>query len=88
MFLRLFRYGIRTRDNYKIGCQDLKKEFEEPGAEYIYGTICLCDSKDECNKVPCTEEGLKRAAAIKHRAMQAVTLLVIAICILFCGRNI
>ncbi len=57
-------------DNYKIGCQDIKRELEDTEAEeFLDGKICLFDSKDECNKVPCTEEGLKRAGSIKHTAI-------------------
>ncbi len=47
-------------ENNSLGCEPVDGDYLESSG-LSSGTNCLCNSGDECNKVPCTDEGIQRA---------------------------
>ncbi len=55
-------YGCADDDdveNFGMGCQEANEETIKRTPPFTAIFFCHCDSGDECNKAPCTEEGIK-----------------------------
>ncbi len=63
-------------EDYGMGCSPMKKEDIGDSSS---ATVCICDTGDECNNVPCTEEGLKEAGATMHKIENVSWLSLVAI---------
>ncbi len=44
--------------NFGMGCKPLDEGFLEEN-ELSSGTFCHCDTGDDCNKLPCTDDAIK-----------------------------